>query len=83
MFNPTHNATSTQRVSPPKRGAVEPVNLKTHRNPAKTAQSCLDSYTAASTFLPGFLVFSKSARAIVWADGFGPFAETKGQIKKP
>jgi len=29
--------------------------------------------------LPGFLVFSKSARAIVWADGFRPFAETKGQ----
>jgi len=27
-------------------------------------------------------VFSKSARAIVWANGFGPFAETKGQIKK-
>jgi hypothetical protein len=26
-------------------------------------------------------VFSKSARAIVWADGFGPFAETKGQKK--
>jgi hypothetical protein len=27
-------------------------------------------------------VFSKSARAIVWANGFRPFAETKGQIKK-
>jgi hypothetical protein len=27
-----------QRVSPPKRGATEPVNLKMHRNPAKTAQ---------------------------------------------
>jgi hypothetical protein len=37
MFNPSHHATSTQRVSPPKRGAVEPVNLKTLRNPAKTA----------------------------------------------
>jgi len=24
-------------------------------------------------------VFSKSVRAIVWADGFSPFAETKGQ----
>jgi len=38
MFIPTHRATSKQRVSPPKRGAAEPVNLKTHRNPAKTAQ---------------------------------------------
>jgi hypothetical protein len=26
-------------------------------------------------------VFSKSVRAIVWADGFRPFAETKGQNK--
>jgi hypothetical protein len=26
-------------------------------------------------------VFSKSARAIVWANGFRPFAETKGQKK--
>jgi hypothetical protein len=26
-----------QRASPPKSGAAEPVNLKTHRNPAKTA----------------------------------------------
>ncbi|MBS4062417.1 MAG: hypothetical protein KG029_18625, partial [Bacteroidetes bacterium] len=37
-FNPKHNATSRQRASPPKRGAAEPVNLKTLRNPAKTAQ---------------------------------------------
>jgi hypothetical protein len=38
MLFPKQNATSTQRASPPKRGAAEPVNLKTHRNPAKTAQ---------------------------------------------
>jgi hypothetical protein len=38
MFIPSHHATSKQRVSPPKRGAVEPVNLKTLRNPAKTAR---------------------------------------------
>jgi len=37
MFYPTQNIRSMQRVSPPKRGAVEPVNLKTLRNPAKTA----------------------------------------------
>ncbi|MBS4058924.1 MAG: hypothetical protein KG029_00865, partial [Bacteroidetes bacterium] len=38
MFIPTKNIRSMQRASPPKRGAAEPVNLKTHRNPAKTAQ---------------------------------------------
>jgi hypothetical protein len=38
MFIATKNLRSMQRVSPPKRGAAEPVNLKTHRNPAKTAQ---------------------------------------------
>jgi len=32
------NIIPKQCVSPPKRGAVEPVNLKTLRNPAKTAQ---------------------------------------------
>jgi hypothetical protein len=31
------------------------------------------------TTLPGFAVFFKSAWAIACADGFGPFAETKGQ----
>jgi len=37
MFIPTQNIRSMKRVSPPKRGAAEPVNLKIHRNPAKTA----------------------------------------------
>jgi len=38
MFIPTKNIRSMQRESPPKRGAAEPVNLKTLRNPAKTAR---------------------------------------------
>jgi len=38
MLISVQNVRSMQRVSPPKRGAAEPVNLKTHRNPAKTAQ---------------------------------------------
>jgi len=38
MFNSTQDDRSMQRESPPKRGAAEPVNLKTYRNPAKTAQ---------------------------------------------
>jgi len=38
MFIPAQNVRSMQCVSPPKRSAAEPVNLKTHRNPAKTAQ---------------------------------------------
>ncbi len=38
MFISTQNIRSKQRASPPKRGAAEPVNLKIHRNPAKTAQ---------------------------------------------
>jgi hypothetical protein len=60
MFFPKQNATSTQRASPPKRGAAEPVNLKTHRNPAKTAQGpFVISKFNFTTFLPGFLVFSK------------------------
>jgi hypothetical protein len=37
MFIPAKNVRSMQRVNPPKRGAAEPVNLKIHRNPAKTA----------------------------------------------
>jgi hypothetical protein len=36
MLIPSLNVRSMQRASPPKRGAVEPVNLKTLRNPAIT-----------------------------------------------
>jgi len=43
----------------------------------------LGLYAVEPTFLPEFLVFSKSVWAIVWADGFVPkafgIAETKGQ----
>jgi hypothetical protein len=38
MFLPTKNICSMKRASPPKLGVAEPVNLKTLRNPAKTAQ---------------------------------------------
>jgi len=41
MFLPTQNIRSMKCVSPPKRGAAEPVNLKIHRNPALFCQDFL------------------------------------------
>jgi len=70
-----------QRVSPPKRGAAEPVNLKTHRNPAKTAHRPFGLVRSRAHFFARISCVFKVARAIVWADGFGPFAVTKGQKK--
>jgi hypothetical protein len=57
VFIPANNVRSKKRVSPPKRGAAEPVNLKIHRNPAKQLRWLSE---VEATFLPGFLVFSKS-----------------------
>jgi hypothetical protein len=71
-----------QCVSPPKRGAPEPVNLKTHRNPAKTARGPFGLVRSRAHFFARISCVFKVVRAIVWADGFRPFAETKGQ-KKP
>ena len=81
MFFPKQNATSTQRASPPKRGAAEPVNLKTHRNPTKTARGPFGLVRRRAHFFARISCVFKVARAIVWADGFGPFAVTKGQKK--
>jgi hypothetical protein len=62
MFNSTQNDRTMQRVSPPKRGAAEPVNLKIHRNPATTTRVAERS---RSHFFARISCVFKVTRAIV------------------
>jgi len=83
MFTPTKNIRSMKRVSPPKRGAAEPVNLKTHRNPAKTARGPFGLVHRRAHFFARISCVFKECVSNGLGIWFSFFCRNKRTIKTP